>query len=279
MSPWGTFRNYGKSASPGFPAAARLGSGGMDTTGGLLPKAVRRLAESVREAGFEPGVRRLGGEWEVFVAGEHVRASAFFRVKPGSPRTRYLRSALLVDGVAHPTAATFGELHDIWDEHELGLRQEESLLEVTDPGHEAVPAAIRHIADSVRQQSGGQLDPRCGRAGRKWAIAIDFGPGTGLRIIFEWAARAWRMPARNPVQLFIDGEDRASEAEGKIEKAMALLATRAYPADGASAPGVAASPGARDNGVETRKLVVKRQLLRLHSVPVVHGNSAREVRR
>lgn len=219
------------------------------------------MIESAREAGFEPGVQRLGGQWEVFIAGEHVRASAFFGAKPGSPKTKYLRGELVIDGIARPRTVSFGELHDVWDEHELGIRQD-GLLEVTDPGRDAVPAIVWHTADSLRRRAGEGLDIRCGRARRRWAVAVDFSPGTGLRILFEWDddTEEWRIPARNPIQLFIDGEDRSSEAEGKTEKAMALLAARAYPVSGAAAPGLAASPAARSNGVETRKMVVKREL-------------------
>jgi hypothetical protein len=233
----------------------------MTDAGAVWPKNVRRMVESVQAEGFEPEVRKIAGEWEVFIAGDHVRAAAFYGAKPGSPKTRYLRGELWIDGVEHPRTVSFGELHDVWDKHELSINVD-GLLEVTDPGPEAVPLPVRLAADGIRRGSGGRLVPRCGRSRRRWVVAVDFGPGTGIRMLFDWDPEEgeWCTPARNPVQLYIDGEDRSAELEGKIDRALALLAARPPMEAGAAGPGMGPSPSARDNGVETRRMVVKREL-------------------
>ena len=229
------------------------------------PKAVRRMVDRTRaEGGIGSGVRvqLAGGEWEVFIAGERIRASAFFGAKAGGPKTKYLRGELLIDGVRQPLPVSFDELRDLWDEYELGIAAG-GLAEVTDPGGERVPEAVRLLADTIRRSSGGRMEPRCGRVRRRWAVAVDLGPDTGLRILFEWdpEEREWNLAGRNPFQVYVDGEDRTAELGGDLDKAMALLATsRSYPTAGIPAPGVKTSPGARDNGVETRRMVVKREL-------------------
>lgn len=223
------------------------------------PREVRRWEASVRENGFEPMVRQLAsGEWEVAIEGEHIRATAILGRKPGNRRTQFLRGELFIDGEKQPQAASFAELRELWDEREGG-EQEGALMEIADPGARPVPAVVTTVASRVASALGGRLGARTGICGEHWVIGADFDGDTGLRFVFTRSRGIWNLDPRHPVQLFIEGTDRSEEAGGDIEKALSL-AVRSYPVPDSDKPAGKPRAGFRDNGIETRRRVVIREL-------------------
>jgi hypothetical protein len=243
------------------------------------PKEVRRLVGYLRETGFNPEVTGTpGGAWEVAVEGEHVRATANFAFRGG--RTQYDHGTMAIDGKSAPLAKDHADLRRIWDEHETTARavpypavepEPAALLEITDPGRQPVPYAVRAAVVSLENQlaaaglEGTGSGVRTGVSGAHWAVGIDLPGGDGLRIIFTRYRRAWDPDRDQPVQVIVGGENRTAEAEGDVGKAMALLARSLPPQPADAPPGASAvrqQASHRDLGVETRRQVVIRELRR-----------------
>lgn len=222
------------------------------------PKDVRRQAALVREAGFSPEVTgHPGGRWAVTVSGEHVRAVAFYDFQNG--RTQYAGGELTIDGEPHPVAHGMEELRRIWDEHEQGIVPAlPSLISIEDPGNREMPAPVKAIIDAVQRRDS-TLSVRAGMFGDCWVVGLDLPDGGGLRAIFRRRGWGWYLDRASPLQLIIGGKDRTDEAGGSLEKALEILGTR----DSAPAPAVPAvrkQRKTRDQGVETRRMVVIREL-------------------
>lgn len=216
------------------------------------PKKVREMYDYAARAGFSPQVTGVpGGDWEVFVEGSRIRASAFYSHRNG--RTRQTGSRLTVDGELHRSAHDMNDLRQIWDKYENGAPPP-ALAEIEDPGETPVPRGIQEAVELVRKRLGDQGEVRAGLSGSDWVIGIGL-PGTadGMRIFAVNVHGDWKVDMSR-LQLVIDGEDRSHEAGGDLTKALTLLS-------GASTPEAAAppsspfrkSPAKRDTGVEMRK--------------------------
>lgn len=223
------------------------------------PKEVRRACESARAIGLDPVVTGTpGGSWLVAVEGEHVRATAAFEHRAG--RTKQVCGELTVDGEPHPLAESWEHLREIWDRHELGVTAPAGLMEVTDPGRVPPPDIVRTTAGRIESRAPG-VPVRTGVSGEHWVIAADGQDGDGLRLVFTRYGRSWGLDEDRPVQVVVGGEDRSEEAEGDIGKAVALAFGGSRPPDAAvPAASPRRQPAARSNGVETRRMVVIREL-------------------
>jgi hypothetical protein len=230
------------------------------------PEKVQRLADYLREEGFDPVVTGVpGGSWEVAVEGEHVRAAACFVFRNG--RTKRADGTCTVDGQPHPLVSEH-DLRAFWDEHETPAADPEPepavLLEIEDPGGRPVPYLVQVTLEEVRrgtQSAGIEQDIRVGTCGGHWVIGIDM-DGDGLRLLFTRYGHGWSLDAGRKVQVVAGGEDRSAEADGDISRALALLARTDPPKPGDPPPGsspVRQQAGKRDLGVETRRRVVIRE--------------------
>jgi histidine triad (HIT) family protein len=233
------------------------GSGGAPAA---WPKEVRRAAEDARAIGLSPVVSgEPGGGWTVAVEGEHVRATAVFAHRGG--KTRPARGELTVDGEPYPLAESWEELREIWDKYEGETPEPAGLPEISDPGGRPVPEIVRTTAALIEGRLQGAVPVRTGVSGDRWLIGVDGRDGDGLRLAFTRCGRTWAPDGDQPVQVIVGGEDRSAEAEGDIGKAVALALGGTHPDDGAAgASAVRRRPAFRDTGVETRRMVVKREL-------------------
>lgn len=234
------------------------------------PKEVSRLAADLRELGFGSFVfvnGMPGGSWEVGIEGAHVRASANFAFRNG--KTRRAGGAMLIDGTPAPLAEDMDDLRRIWDEYEGGEAPAPDvpavLLEIGDPGSQPVPLTVQLAADKVKASAADAgFEVRVGTSGPHWVVGIDLPGGNGLRMVFTRSRRIWDVDRDRPIQVVVDGADRSAEAGTDVSEALALLLTgsAAPPAD--TPPGRSAvsrrQPGYRDQGVETRRRVVIREL-------------------
>lgn len=236
----------------------------------VQPKEVRRLLADLRERGFSPVARGVpGGEWEVAIEGEHVRATAGYVFRNG--KTRQVPGTLTIDGEPRPLARDYEDLRCIWDEHEnpapAAAPVPAVLLEITGPGDQPVPYVVRSTAENVRlgvERAGSEFEVRVGTSGSHWVIGIDLPGGDGLRLVFtKYRFHGWELDRDQRVQVIAGGQDRSAEAEGDIGKALSLLTRTSPPKPGDPPPGTSAvrqQAGTRDQGVETRRRVVIREL-------------------
>lgn len=224
------------------------------------PKEVRRAAEDARDIGLSPVVSgEPGGNWVVTVEGEHVRATAAFAHRGG--KTRQARGELTVDGEPRPLAGSWEELREIWDRHEGEAPEPAGLPEIGDPGGRPVPEIVRTTAALIEGRMQSAVPVRTGVNGDRWLIGVDGRDGDGLRLVFTRCGRTWAPDDDHPIQVIVGGEDKSAEAQGDIGKAMALALGSAHPDDGAAGEStVRRRPASRDTGVETRRMVVKREL-------------------
>jgi hypothetical protein len=217
------------------------------------------MAEAARETGLPVTVTgEPGRDWVVAVEGSHLRATAVYAFRNG--QTRYARGELAIDGEARPLADDMDELRRLWDEHENGIpAPPPELPAIEDPGSRPVPAPVRLFMDMIASKAGGRVELRAGISGDHWLLGFDLGhEGDGLRIVFT---RDGSPDMANPVMVITGGEDRSAEASGDVSKALAiaLAATRPAGQAPAAAPGTQ-QPGFRDQGTETRRMVVIREL-------------------
>jgi hypothetical protein len=236
------------------------------------PKEVRRLVAGLRERGFEPTwTGTPGGEWEVAIEGAHVRATAGYVFRNG--RTKQVPGTLTIDGEPAPLAHDYADLRRIWDEHEgivaPAAEPEPAVLrEIADPGSQPVPYVVRAALENVKlgiERADAEIEVRVGMSGKHWVIGIDLPAGDGLRIIFTRYARGWEPDDDQRLQVVVGGQDKTAEAEGDVGKALALLAPTTPPKPADAPPGsspVRQQASRRDQGVETRRRVVIRELAR-----------------
>jgi hypothetical protein len=113
---------------------------------------------------------------------------------------------------------------------------------------------------ALESRNAGAVPIRVGVNAGHWLIGADGQDGDGLRLIFTRYGRHWELDRDTPVQVIAGGEDKTAQAEGDIGKAMALAFGGDHPADGtAGQPEVRRQAGFRQAGVETRRMVVKRE--------------------
>lgn len=215
------------------------------------PKAVREMHDAAAQAGFSPQVEgHPGGDWEVFVEGEHIRASAFYSFRNG--KTRHSGSKLTVDGKEHRSASDMTDLRKIWDRYENGAAPA-VLAVIEDPGETPVPRRIQEVVDLIAKRGLGH-SVRVGLSGGQWVIGIDIEGGTdGLRIFTAQVHGDWQVNT-HLLQLVLDGEDRSHEVHGDLSKALELMGN--VPSPEAPAPPSSAfrkQTAKRDTGVEMRK--------------------------
>jgi hypothetical protein len=246
------------------------------------PKEVRRRVTDLRELGFDPVVTGTpGGEWEVAIEGEHVRATAGYVFRNG--RTKQVPGTMTIDGEPAPLAEDYDDLRRIWDEHEgtaapAAEPEPAVLMEIRDPGGQPVPYAVQAATSDMRagiEKAGiGDVEIRTGTSGSHWVVGIDLPGGDGLRIIFTRYGRMWSPDDDQRFQVIADGLDRTAEAEGDVGKALALLTRTMPPKPAAAPPGSSAvkqQAGKRDLGVETRRRVVIRELAVIRRSPLFQG--------
>ncbi len=200
-----------------------------------------------------------GGGWVVAVEGGHVRATAVFVHRGG--KTKQARGELTVDGEPRPLAHSWEQLREIWDEHEGNRAAAPAgLMVIEDPGTRPVPGSVRTAAGIIEKRTSGAVPVRTGVNGAHWVIGVDGRDGDGLRFVFTRDGQSWVPDKGRPLQVIVGGEDKSADAEGDMAKAMAI-ALSGYPQEtAASTAGGHQQAGFRDTGVETRRMVVKREL-------------------
>jgi hypothetical protein len=245
-----------------------MSSRALPGSGDAVPKVVRRFAQDAADGvGAEPVVERLSPRsWRVAFDGEHVVAEAFFEARPGGA-LKHVRGALRIDGEDRPLQ-DLDELRVTWDTYEQsavtppGDTAEEQCLAAV-PGlarGRPVPSEVRQVRDTLAASIGDD-EVRAGYADGRWIVGFDVPGGDGLRMFFTRTAHGrWVPDGQQPVQLVAGGQDVTAEAGLDMASALARLA-QAHPdiSDGGPAPGKP-QRGARDQGVETRRMVVLRQL-------------------
>ncbi len=227
-----------------------------------VPRPVLSFARFARDQlGEEPQIEHPSLLlWRVVIEGEHVRASADFR--RGQSKTKYVGGALTVNGKSRP-ALDWPELRTLWRKYERLAPKGNGAL---DPipvysGGAVLPAEVRQMYDQFVSIVG-EGEVLAGRAGGRWLIGLDGSGGDGVRVIFTRTRHGrWTLGGRTPIKVIVGGEDKSALVGNDISKAIAAL-TRAHPRQDAacSAPNGKPARGARDNGVETRKMVVIREL-------------------
>jgi hypothetical protein len=240
------------------------------------PKEVRRLADDLRELGFDPLVTGTpGGPWLIAIEGEHVRATADYQFRNG--RTKRSGGTMVIDGEPAPLAKDYADLRRIWDEHEgtpAAEPESAALMEISDPGGQPVPYVVQSTVKDMKsgiERAGADVGIRTGVSAGHWVIGIDLPGGDGLRIVFTRYGHVWEPDNDQRVQVVAGGQDKTAEAEGDIGKALLLLVPTAPPRPVDPPPGSSAvrqQVRTRDQGVETRRQVVIRELGLLWKGPV-----------
>ena len=168
----------------------------------------------------------------------------------------WAKTLLTVDGEPREPLSSDAELTQLWNDPDGtgGLTPGElpPIPETSWP----VPKEVQRFIDQLPgDEYGTGYDQPAGR----WLAGFDI-PGGGLRVLFTRHRGHWDVDATRPLMVVAGGEDVSAQANGKIDKAMALL-MKSSPAtaSGSQLPVASEAGSARSNAVETRRRVVIRE--------------------
>lgn len=246
------------------------------------PQQVDDLADRVeRYVGVRPIVTEIASRhWEVRLAGEHVTAIGYYKLRPMDGRVKFIPGDLYIDGSKSRRSEDLKDLANIWRRYELGEIAAIPELPGWTGDLESVPPGVRKVYENlVRDQygpDGEQLyQPVLSFTDDTWYVGADSGPGLAgyapdkepgcIRIAHVRPdgapAHVW-LPAPELSWLVRDGirTPVASVAELTrmlMEMVNAHKAQPASPGTGPIRQGSTATPG-KANSVAARRASVRR---------------------
>lgn len=241
------------------------------------PHAVDDLADRVEEhIGVRPVVTEIGlRHWEIRLAGEHVQAIGYYKLRPMDGRAKFIPGDLVINGTVLPPSDDLNHLRDLWKRHELGEVAEVPPLDDWTGGTDEVPKPVlkmyRELCGVEDDEDGRpRLKARLGREGDIWWVGgdtvaheADERPGC-IRFAFMEIPHApgrW-MPEPTRSVFIHDGmRTRIQSAQHMKKLLMELVNARtAQPESSNTGPirqGSTATPG-RANSVAARRASVRR---------------------
>ncbi len=220
-----------------------------------MSSQMTQMARELRRVtGAEPVIEQTGpAAWRLSLRGERVHLTVDFHASMGKPR--WAGSTLTVDGQERPHVKDYAEFGKVWRDPDSHLprrrRRAAPALAPIPPGDiSQAPAVVRQQYDILRQLI--PVPVEAGFAGGRWVLGITVTATTGLRLFFTQYRKGWRVDPAEPLQVIVAGRDGTAEANGKIDKAIAMFAAHQNESTAAVAP-VGASDSSRSVAVEMRK--------------------------
>lgn len=201
--------------------AARASQEGKQWTG---PKQAVRMAAALKQAtGVDATVGLLRpGRWQLVLVNARIRLTIDYAARrPGGPILQ-VASELYEDGKPRAIARGFDDFVQIFNSASgpVAAVQLDSMPPAADVAE--APSTVRAAYGSLQARLGESIDVSVGFDGGRWAIGLDVGEATGLRLWFtchdgEWGVRPGDM------QVVSGGVDVSDRAGGDVSEALALL--------------------------------------------------------
>ncbi len=207
-----------------------------------------------RVTGTEPLITQTSPTtWRLTLRSERVQLTVDFQATMGKPK--WAGSTLTIDGQERPHVDGYAEFGKVWRDPDSHLprrrRRPVPALAPVPPGDiSRAPSMVRQQYDTLRHLL--PVPVEAGHADGRWVLGITMSANTGLRLFFTQGRKGWRDDPAGLLQLIIAGRDCTAEANGKIDKAMAMLTAHQNEPAPAGAP-VGASDSTRSVAVEMRK--------------------------